>query len=73
MQFALDYDREVFFHEASLSKEAKAVSEVVLSDLKKVSSVKKTARVKMENTVERYLEDGASVIKNFEDFSRIMK
>ncbi|MBR7063766.1 MAG: DNA-processing protein DprA [Treponema sp.] len=66
-QFALDYNREVFFHECALSQEAKKVSCIVLSQLKKDAILKNGVNAKMENTVERYIEEGAPVIKNFAD------
>lgn len=67
-QFAVDSNRDVFFHEAAFSDQAKKMSNAVLQKLKMDYEAKKISKAKLENTAERYIRDGACVIKNYKDF-----
>lgn len=71
-QFALDYGRDVMFHEAAFSDEAAAMSRAVRTRLEKDFAAGKVSKSKLENTAERYLNDGAPVIKDYADFRGCM-
>ncbi len=68
--FALDYDRDVMFHQAAFSEGARKVSEMVKSSLS-VSSDGRNHK-KLDQCPEKFVEDGAPVIKNFEDYCRCL-
>ncbi len=72
-QFALDYDRDVLFHKAALSEEAQRVSSVVSSELEERLKTGAVSRAKCDNTVRKYLELGAPVIENFNDYCACMR
>lgn len=72
-QFALDANRDVFFHEAAFSEQAKKMSAAVLQKLKNDAETKKLSKAKLENTNERFVRDGACVIKNYQDFLEAKK
>ncbi|MBP5284430.1 MAG: DNA-protecting protein DprA [Treponema sp.] len=57
-QFALEYGRDVFFHEAAFNEES-----VLLDRMNE-----KNVSGKLTNSARKYLEDGAPVIKNYEDY-----
>lgn len=71
-QYALDYNRDVMFHEAAFSAQAADVSRASRRRLEADFALKKVSRYKMENTPERYLEAGAPVIKNYKDYCRCL-
>lgn len=71
-QYAADYSRDVLFHEAAFCKNAEIAAERVRRSLEKDFAAGKTARGKFENTPERYLEEGAPVIKNYADCCRCL-
>lgn len=64
--FALGYNRELLFHEACFSDEAEAISKMVRSNL--AGSSGSSARKKIEANCERYVRDGAEIVKNYRDF-----
>lgn len=69
--FALDYNRDVFVHQACFCDEAKKLDEKNQAALRqKLSGGKKKPGVayKLENTVSHLVNDGAPIIKNFADF-----
>lgn len=66
--FALEEGRDVFFHEAAFGEPAKRISQVIKTNLEKSYAVGRVSKFKMENTPERFLKDGAPVIKNYKDF-----
>lgn len=66
--FALEDGRDVFFHEAAFGEAANMISQVVKADLEKSFATGRVSKYKIENTPERFLKDGAPVIKDYEDF-----
>ena len=60
--FALDYNREVFFHKQCFSPEALAINQ--FSELQ--------YRKKNANTPQSFVDDGAAVIANFEEFKEVL-
>ena len=66
--FALEDGRDVFFHQAAFGEAAEKVSGAVKADLEKEFAAGRISRYKMENSSERFLKDGAPVIKDYKDF-----
>lgn len=69
-EFALECGCDVLFHKAAFSENAVAVRNCVDSELQARFSIGKASRAKLENTPEKYLEAGAPVIENYQDFCR---
>ncbi|MBR5033073.1 MAG: DNA-processing protein DprA [Treponema sp.] len=70
--FALDYNRDVFFHEAAFGKMAEEVAQVVEDDLEKRFAAGQVSKYKIENRPEKFLKDGAGVIKNYKDYCKAL-
>ncbi|MCQ2592194.1 MAG: DNA-processing protein DprA [Treponema sp.] len=68
--FAIEYNRDLMVHEVSLGEMAQSVSANVKDQLKNDYAAGKVSKYKYENTLEKYLEQGAPVIKNFADFCK---
>lgn len=66
--FALDYNRDVIFHESALSEDALLVSEKALHKLKTQVTCGKANKSKLARNIQYYIDDGAPVIKNYEDY-----
>lgn len=66
--FALDFNRDLMFHEAAFGNFAKQVSVSVEADLDKKFAGGKISKYKRENTPEKFLEAGAPIIKNYNDY-----
>ena len=66
--FALGYNREVYFHEACFCKNALVLSDLVHKSLEAQEGA--AAARKIQTRPERYVADGARVVSSFEDFSR---
>ncbi len=64
--FALEYNRDLLFHSACLSENAKTVDKAVSKKLSAPGV--KGAKVKLERNTERFLEEGAPVINNYADY-----
>ncbi|MBP5359253.1 MAG: DNA-protecting protein DprA [Treponema sp.] len=64
--FALDYNRELYFHEACFCKDAKELSRRQSERL--VAQNTKSAQNKLSHSADSYVAEGAAVIKNYEDF-----
>ncbi|MGP1458016.1 MAG: DNA-processing protein DprA [Treponema sp.] len=67
-QYALEYDREVMFHASSFSESAKRVSDAAFVRLEKDFAAGKVSRAKLESRPQKFLADGAPVIKDYKDF-----
>ena len=65
---ALEYGRDVMFHEVAFGEAASRISEVVREDLEKSFATGRVSRYKMENTPEKFLSAGAPVIKDYKDY-----
>ncbi len=70
--FALECGRDVLFHKAAFSENACSVRSLVESELQAKFAMGKAGRKKLENTPEKYLEAGAPVIENYQDFCKCM-
>lgn len=70
--FALECGRDVLFHKAAFSENACSVRNLVESELQAKFAMGKAGRKKLENTPEKYLEAGAPVIENYQDFCKCM-
>lgn len=65
--FALGYNREVYFHEACFCKNAQVISNLVHKNLEAQAGA--AAARKIQTRPEAYLADGARVVASFEDFA----
>ena len=70
--FAVDYNRDVFFHEAAFGKMAGQVADLVSEDLEKRFAAGQVSKYKIENRPEKFLKDGAGIIKNYKDYCRAL-
>lgn len=66
--FAVESNRDLMFHNACFDTLALQVSEKVKAELDAGFSKGKVSKFKRENTVEKYLEAGAPVIKDYKDY-----
>ncbi len=66
--FALDYGRDVFFHEATFCESAVKLAEKSDNDLSVLHAAGKASKYKLENTPKKFLDAGAPVIKDFADY-----
>lgn len=64
--FALGYNRELVFHEECFSDDAETLSKMVRASLAGKSG--SAARKKIEASCERYVSDGAEIVKSYNDF-----
>ncbi len=65
VSFALDYNRDVMFHKAAFCEDAKKIS---LEKGKRNTSVS----AKKVSTCEQYIESGAPVIADYEDYKNVL-
>lgn len=73
VDFALGYNRDVMFHECTFCDSAKKVSESTKAQLVvKVKNGEKNKH-KLLNTSEKYVQDGASVIKDYIDYKTCLQ
>ena len=70
--FALDYNRDVFFHEAAFGKMAEEVAGLVADDLEKRFAAGQVSKYKIENRPEKFLKDGAGIIKDYKDYCKAL-
>ena len=70
--FAVDYNRDVFFHEAAFGKMAEEVADFVADDLEKRFAAGQVSKHKIENRPEKFLKDGAGIIKNYKDYCKAL-
>ena len=66
--FALEEGRDVFFHEVAFGQAAESISQAVKSGLEKDFATGRVSKFKLENCPERFLKEGAPVIKDYKDF-----
>lgn len=66
--FALEFGRDVLFHEAAVSNVALQISDLVHHQLERDFAAGRVAKYKLENTPKRYFDAGAPVIKNYYDY-----
>ena len=70
--FALEYGREVYLHKSCFSEMAVKMSDIVRKDLLQKFSQGNVSKYKLENTVQKFLEEGAPVIESFDDFCAVL-
>jgi DNA processing protein len=66
--FALEYGRDVVFHEVAFSEESQLLEKMKVHDLQKLLHIGKKVAYKIENSPERYRADGAQVIANYAEY-----
>ena len=71
--FAVEMNRELMFLAATFSQAALEVSRVVKAQLENDFSAGKISRYKLENTAAKFVEAGAPVIKDYEDYCRCLE
>jgi len=67
-EFAVGYSRDVLFHEAAFCKNAALLSASVKKRLEVQVVRGEKKAYKLENSSEKYLNDGAPVVKNYNDY-----
>lgn len=67
-QFALDYGRDVLFHEVAFSDESKQIEALAQQKFKVLAAEGKKVESKMANSPERFVEDGAPVIHTYAEY-----
>jgi DNA processing protein len=70
--FATDYNRDVFFHEAAFGGMAEKVSDMVSRDLEARFATGGVSKYKVENRPEKFIKDGAPVIKDYKDYCKAL-
>ena len=70
--FAVDYNRDVFFHEAAFGEMADKVAELVAVDLEKRFADGQVSKYKIENRPEKFLKDGAGIVKDYKDYCKAL-
>lgn len=66
--FALEYNRDLLFHKAGFSPSALKIAEIVKNQLERDFVSGRVSKYKIENTITKFLEAGAAVIENYNDF-----
>ena len=66
--FALEYNRDLAFHQAAFGEMAASVTKRVSTRLQNDYEAKKVSKYKIENTPDKFLEAGAPIIKNYKDY-----
>ncbi len=70
--FAVDYNRDVFFHEAVFGKMAAEVADSVAKDLETRFATGSVSKHKVENRPEKFLKNGAGIIKDYKDYCKAL-
>ena len=71
--FALEEGRDVYFHAAAFGDGAESISQAVKTGLEKDFAAGRVSKFKLENCPERFLKEGAPVIKDYKDFCVAME
>lgn len=66
--FALEYNRDVMFHRAAFESSAVKIAKESKKKLDVDFAAGKVSKYKVENTLEKYIEAGAPVIKDYNDY-----
>lgn len=67
-EFALENNRDVMFHQAAFGKQAVQLADSAFKELEKAHAVGKVSKYKMENCPQKFIEAGAPIIKNYNDY-----
>lgn len=70
--FALEYNRDLFFHQVAFTQNAMEIAGIVKSDLEKAHAAGKVSSYKLENQIQKFIEAGAPVIKDYEEFCKVL-
>lgn len=70
--FALEYNRDLMFHEAAVCEDAIKLSQDVKSQLEKDFAVGKVSKYKVENSLKKFLDAGAPIIKDYKDYCQCL-
>ena len=70
--FALDFNRDVFFHTAAFSELAMQINGRVEQRLDSDFAIGKVSRYKRENTPQKFLLSGAPVICDYKDYCAVL-
>ena len=70
--FALEYNRDVMFHAATFGGKACDVAEIVKKQLETEHAAGRVSKYKIENRPEKFLEAGAPVIKDYNEYCRVL-
>ncbi len=72
-QYALEYGRDVVFHQAAFSESAKKLAAAQKKRLEKDFALGRISRAKLESCPEKYLDAGAPVVKDYRDFCACLR
>ena len=72
VDFALEYNRDVMFHKSCFSENAKQVREMIKARQIREVSEGKIKSSKALRTIEGYLNQGAPLIEDYEDYKRCL-
>jgi len=64
--FAVEYNRDVMFHQAGFCESAKKTAQLVEKQL--AASPKRGAQAKLKKNAEQFLEEGAPIIKDYAEY-----
>lgn len=70
--FALEWGKDVMIHSAAFSQNAQTIAQIVKSDLEKDHAQGKVSNYKLENDLNKYLEAGAPVINDYEEYCKTL-
>ena len=70
--FAVDYNRDVMFHTAAFGELAEKVSVAVAGELERSFATGGVSKYKLENRPEKFIKDGAPVIKDYKDYCKAL-
>lgn len=70
--FALEYNRDLMFHEAAVGEDAIKLSQTVKSQLEKDFAMGKVSKYKVENSLKKFLDAGAPIIKDYNDYCQCL-
>ena len=69
-EFAMDYGREVIFHQAAFTESSRRISDFSRRQIENSVRCGKNEEYKLKNDPELYVRDGAPVIQDYQDFCR---
>lgn len=71
-EYALEYGRDLFFHEVCFSENSKKIDELKRRKLNRLCEVNPKKKIETVKSVESFLFEGAPVIKNYEDYCKAL-
>lgn len=67
-EYALEYGRDVYFHEAAFCENSKKIEEIKKLNLRRLYEKNPQKNFESINSIEKFIFEGASVIKNYKDY-----